>query len=52
MSLINSVSKEAFAKNVSTEHHEGKKPIKQALAIAYATQRRASMKKKSKKKGY
>jgi hypothetical protein len=43
MPLIKSKSEKAFKKNVSTEIHAGKPP-KQAVAIAYATQR--SVKKK------
>ena len=43
MPLIKSSSKEAFRKNVRTEAHAGK-PIKQAVAIAYATQRKAASK--------
>ena len=45
MPLVKSASKEAFRKNVKTEMAHGK-PQKQALAIAYATQRKAQAKKK------
>ena len=44
MPLIKSSSKEAFRKNVKTEIKQGKKPVKQAVAIAYATKRSASKK--------
>jgi hypothetical protein len=39
--LTKSSSKQAFSHNVSVERHAGK-PLKQALAIAYSVQRRAS----------
>jgi hypothetical protein len=42
MPLIKSTSKEAFRKNVKAEAKT--KPIKQALAIAYSTQRKAASK--------
>jgi hypothetical protein len=45
MPLIKSTKKEAFAKNVKREVAAGK-PIKQAVAIAYATKRAAQKKKK------
>lgn len=45
MPLAQGKSKKAFSQNVSTEMHAGK-PQKQALAIAYSTQRR-NMKKSS-----
>jgi hypothetical protein len=48
MPLIKSPAKRAFAQNVKREIHEGKKPIKQAVAIAYAVKRRAQSKKKNK----
>lgn len=48
MPLIKSKSKEAFGKNVKKEMKAGK-PQKQALAIAYATQRSAGKKKDKKK---
>ena len=55
MPLIKSKSKEAFSKNVKAEVKAGK-PVKQAVAIAYATKRAASGKKatttKGKKNGY
>lgn len=44
MPLIKSKSKKAFSKNVEAEMHAGK-PQKQALAIAYNTQRAAGKKK-------
>ena len=43
MPLVKSTSKEAFRKNVATEAKY--KPIKQAVAIAYATKRAAAAKK-------
>jgi hypothetical protein len=42
MPLVKSTSKEAFKKNVATEAKS--KPIKQAVAIAYATQRAVAKK--------
>ena len=56
MPLIKSKSKQAFKKNVQKEVDAGK-PVKQALASAYATQRAAAKsgssntKKTSKSKG-
>ena len=47
MPLIKSKSKEAFKKNVKKEIAAGK-PIKQSVAIAYATKRAAQKKKRSK----
>lgn len=44
MPLIKSTGKKAFSKNVAAEVHAGK-PVKQAVAIAYATKRRAAAKK-------
>jgi len=41
MPLIESTSKKAFSKNVKTEMAAGK-PQKQAVAIAYAIQRKAA----------
>ena len=41
MPLVKSASKEAFRKNVKAEMAAGK-PQKQAVAIAYSTQRTAS----------
>lgn len=41
MPLVKSPSKEAFRKNVKAEIAAGK-PQKQAVAIAYATQRKAA----------
>lgn len=43
MPLVNSSSKESFKKNVSKEAKAGK-PIKQAVAIAYAVKREAKKK--------
>jgi len=43
MPLVKSTSKEAFRKNVKAEIASGK-PAKQALAIAYSTQRAAAAK--------
>lgn len=43
MPLVKSASKSAFRKNVSAEVRSGK-PVKQAVAIAYATQRTADKK--------
>ena len=48
MPLIKSRSKTAFKKNVQKEVDAGK-PVKQALAIAYSTQRAAAKTSKSKK---
>lgn len=48
MPLVKSPSKAAFRKNISAEVRAGK-PVKQAVAIAYATKRAAAkppMKKK------
>jgi hypothetical protein len=45
MPLVKSASKAAFRQNVKTEM-AAKKPQKQAVAIAYATQRAAAKKKK------
>ena len=45
MPLKKSTSKSAFSKNVSTEMKAGR-PQKQALAIAYSTQRSAGKKRK------
>jgi hypothetical protein len=47
MPLVKSSSKEAFRKNVKAEVAAGK-PQKQAVAIAYATQRKAEGKPASK----
>jgi hypothetical protein len=47
--LVKSASKEAFRKNVKTEMAHGK-PQKQAVAIAYSTQRAAAQKQASKGK--
>jgi len=41
MPLVKSASKQAFRKNVKTEIAHGK-PVKQAVAIAYATKRSAA----------
>lgn len=48
MPLIKSTSKKAFKKNVATEVKAGR-PVKQAVAISYAT-KRAAAKKSSKGK--
>lgn len=50
MPLIKSTSKEALKKNISREVKAGK-PVKQAVAIAYATKRAAQNKKASTTKG-
>ena len=47
MPLIKSTKKEAFKKNIATEVKAGK-PIKQAVAIAYAEKREAEKAKKKK----
>lgn len=41
MPLVKSSSKKAMSKNISTEVKAGK-PLKQAVAIAYATKRKAA----------
>jgi hypothetical protein len=46
--LVKSASKKAFRENVRAEIKEGKKPVKQAVAIAYSVKREAA--KKGKKK--
>jgi hypothetical protein len=43
MPLVKSTSKKAFQKNVSAEVKAGR-PVKQAVAIAYATKRDAAKK--------
>jgi hypothetical protein len=43
MPLVKSPSKEAFRKNIKAEVQSGK-PVKQAVAIAYATKRAAGHK--------
>ena len=48
MPLVKSASKDAFRKNVKTEMAHGK-PQKQAVAIAYHTQRAAKAPAKGKK---
>ena len=48
MPLVKSASKGAFRKNIKTEVAHGK-PVKQAVAIAYATQRKAQGHKAKKK---
>ena len=48
MPLVKSASTEAFRKNVKTEMAHGK-PQKQAVAIAYTTQRAAKAPAKGKK---
>lgn len=47
MPLIKSTSKKALNKNIATEVKAGR-PVKQAVAIAYATKKQAA-KKKAKK---
>lgn len=49
MPLIKSTSKKAFRENVKKEAET--KPIKQAVAIAYAVKREASSEKSDAKKG-
>ena len=49
MPLIKSPSKAAFRKNVAAEVKSGK-PVKQSVAIAYATQRAETAKPKPKAK--
>lgn len=49
MPLAKSASKEAFSRNVATEMRAGK-PQKQAVAVAYSTQRRAGGKPPAKRK--
>jgi hypothetical protein len=49
MPLIKSSSKQAFQKNVKKEIASGK-PVKQSVAIAYATKREAAKKSKGKMK--
>ena len=49
MPLVKSASKKAFRESVKREVHANK-PIKQAVAIAYATQRKAASKAPAKKK--
>jgi hypothetical protein len=41
MPLVKSASKQAFRKNVKAEIAAGKKPPKQAVAIAYSVKRQA-----------
>ena len=43
MPLVKSTSKQAFRKNIAAEVKAGK-PIKQSVAIAYATKRAAAKK--------
>jgi len=45
MPLSKGLSKKSFEKNIKTEVKAGK-PVKQAVAIAYATKREAEKKKK------
>lgn len=49
MPLVKSASKQAFRKNIAAEVKAGK-PVKQALAIAYATKRAAARPTGTKKK--
>ncbi len=44
MPLVKSASKKAFSANVKAERKAGK-PVKQAVAIAFAVKRKASSKK-------
>ena len=44
MPLKKSTSQKAFKENVRTEIVQGKKPVKQALAIAYSEKREAAKK--------
>lgn len=44
MPLVKSTSKSAFRKNIKAEIAQGKKPIKQAVAIAYSVKREAAKK--------
>lgn len=48
MPLVKSASKKAFRENVRTEIKEAKRPVKQAVAIAYSTKRSAAGKKMGK----
>jgi hypothetical protein len=50
MPLVKSASKNAFRKNIKAEVAAGK-PVKQAVAIAYATKRAATAKGGTSKKG-
>lgn len=50
MPLVEGKSKKAFKKNIETEVHEGKKPVKQAVAIAYAEKRKAEVRDRKEKK--
>jgi hypothetical protein len=47
MPLVKSTSKKAFEKNIKAEVKAGK-PVKQAVAIAYAEKREAAQKPKKK----
>ena len=49
MPLKKSTSAKAFKENIKTEIKEGGKPVKQAVAIAYAVKREASKTTKGKK---
>lgn len=44
MPLKKSASPKAFKENIKTEIKEGGKPVKQAVAIAYAVKREAAKK--------
>lgn len=50
MPLVKSSSKSAFRQNIKTEVAAGK-PVKQAVAIAYSTQRKAAGKSGAKPMG-
>jgi len=45
MPLIKNASKKAFRENIRTEVKQGNKPVKQAVAIAYAVKRKSAPKK-------
>ena len=49
MPLKKSTSAKAFKENIKTEIKEGGKPVKQAVAIAYAVKREATKKTKPKR---
>jgi hypothetical protein len=50
MPLKKSTSAKAFKENIKTEVKEGGKPVKQAVAIAYAVKREAAKTTKPKRK--
>ena len=49
MPLKKSTTAKAFKENIKTEVKEGGKPVKQAVAIAYAVKREATKKTKPKR---